>query len=512
MYLTQSLHRMLQQRADKPLTIFGDRQRTVAQSAERIARLAGALRSLGVARDDRVAFLGWNSDHYHEYCYAVPWAGGVLNPVNVRWSATEIAYSLQDSETKVMIVDDAFAPVVPDLRAAGAPLSIVIYSGDRSCPPSMLDYEELVSNSAPVADSRRDGDALFGIFYTGGTTGRPKGVMLSHNNVITSALGLLASGQFLSQDARMLHAMPLFHMGAIGMWVTANVAGATHVLVPSFTVREVAQAISAYRVTDVLLVSTMVQMLLDDPSAAGYDLSSLRRLTFGAAPTPDAVFERTSKALPTAALSQAYGMTELAPAATFLLPTDHEDPALRRSAGRALPHVELRVVDDRGLEVRRGEIGELVAHGDNVMLGYWNRPEETASAICDGWLKTGDLARMDERGYVFIVDRLKDMVISGGENVYPAEVENALASHPAVGLAAVIGVPDERWGERVHALIVLRAGSHATEESLRQHCRRLIAGYKVPRSVDFVDDLPVSGTGKVLKRDIRARYRAPLIG
>ncbi|ORA79968.1 long-chain-fatty-acid--CoA ligase [Mycobacterium malmoense] len=516
MYVTQSLHRMLQQRPDMPLTVFADRQRTVRQSADRIARLAGALQALGVHRDDRVAFLGLNSDRYHEYLYAVPWAGAALNPVNIRWSPIEIAYSLRDSETTALLVDDAFVAAVPQLRAAGAELSTVIYCGEGPCPNGMVDYESLVADSRPIPDARRGGDALFGIFYTGGTTGQPKGVMLSHTNVMTSALGSLATGRFLTDQGRILHAAPLFHLAAIGMWIAGTVAGSTHVMVPSFTPGGVAKAISDHRVTDLLLVPTMIQMLIDHPDTAGHDLSSLRHLAYGASPIPEALVERAAKAFPTAGLAQAYGMTELAPAATFLPASDHDKPALQRSAGRALPHVEVRVVDEDDNEVPTGEIGEVVVRGDNVMLGYWNRPDDTAAAVRDGWMHTGDLARMDEHGYLFIIDRLKDMIITGGENVYSAEVENALARHPAVAAAAVIGVPDDRWGERVHAVIVLRPdraaaqeGQEGIVESIGEHCRALIAGYKVPRSMEFVTELPISGAGKVLKRELRERYRNP---
>jgi acyl-CoA synthetase (AMP-forming)/AMP-acid ligase II len=510
MYVTQSLHRMLQRCPDMPLTVCADRQRTVRQSADRIARLAGALQELGVQRDDRVAFLGLNSDLYHEYFYAVPWADATVNPVNIRWSPVEIAYSLKDSETKVLLVDDAFAAIMPQVSAAGAELSTVVYCGEGSCPPGMVDYEALIARSEPIPDVRRGGDTMFGIFYTGGTTGHPKGVMLSHTNVITSALGSLASGHFLTEHGRILHAAPLFHLAAIGMWMAGSVAGSTHVFVPSFTPGGVAKAISDHQVTDLLLVPTMIQMLLDHPDAAGFDLTSLRHLGYGASPISDALIKRVGKALPATALTQGYGMTELAPAAAFLLPDDHHNPSLQRSAGRALSHVEVRVVGANDNEVPLGEIGEVVVRGANVMLGYWNRPQETAAAVRDGWMHTGDMARMDEHGYIYIVDRLKDMIITGGENVYSAEVENALAGHPAVAAAAVIGVPDDRWGERVHAVIVLRPGSEASketlQESLQEHCRALIAGYKVPRSLEFVDALPISGAGKVLKRDLRERY------
>ena len=252
-------------------------------------------------------------------------------------------------------------------------------------------------------------------------------------------------------------------------------------------------AISEHQVTDTLLVPTMLQMLVDDPGVADSDLSSLAKLIYGASPISEAVLERARKMFPSAGFAQAYGMTEMSPGATLLTPADHDDPALHRSAGRAAPNVEVRIVDPDDNEVPRGEVGEIVARGDNVMLGYWNRPEDTAAAIRDGWMHTGDGGRMDENGYMFIVDRIKDMIITGGENVYSAEVENALAGHPAVAACAVIGVPDPDWGERVHAVVVLLPGRQATADEIRAHCKTLIAGYKSPRTVDFVDALPMSG-------------------
>ena len=273
-----------------------------------------------------------------------------------------------------------------------------------------------------------------------------------------------------------------------------------------FSATGVLAAITEHEVTDALLVPTMIQMLVDDPQVAASNLSTVQHLVYGASPISEALLERSRKVFPAAGFTQAYGMTELSPVATLLGPADHDNPALRRSAGRAAPHVEVRVVDDHDNEVRRGEVGEIVVRGDNVMLGYWNRPDDTAAAIRDGWMHTGDGGRMDEAGYLFIVDRIKDMIITGGENVYSAEVENALASHPAVAACAVIGVPDSGWGERVHAVVLLLPGHQATEADIRQHCKSLIAGYKSPRSVEFVDTLPMSGAGKILKRELRKQY------
>jgi acyl-CoA synthetase (AMP-forming)/AMP-acid ligase II len=506
MYLTQSLHRNLQQDPDRPATIYRDRTRTMAESVDRIARLAGALAGLGVQRGDRVGILALNSDRHQEYFYAVPWIGAAINPVNIRWSPAEIAYSLVESDTRVLLVDDAFAPMIPALREQFPGLSTVIHCGDGDLPADALDYETLIAENTPIEDTRTGGDELLGVFYTGGTTGHPKGVMLSHNNVLVSAIGSLASGDFLSPGGRLLHSAPLFHLAGIAAWVAGCQVGSTHVIVPMFSPAEVMRAIADHQVTDAMLVPTMVQMLVDDPAIADCDMSSLLHLIYGASAISEAVLERARKVFPSARFTQAYGMTELSPGATLLTPADHDNPALRRSAGRAAPNVEVRIVDPNDEEVARGEVGEIVVRGDNVMLGYWNRPDDTAAAVRDGWMHTGDGGRMDENGYVFIVDRIKDMIITGGENVYSAEVENALAGHPAVAACAVIGVPDPDWGERVHAVVVLLPGQQATAEDIRAHCKSLIAGYKAPRSVDFVDALPMSGAGKILKRDLRQQY------
>jgi acyl-CoA synthetase (AMP-forming)/AMP-acid ligase II len=506
MYLTQTLHRALQQGPDRPISVFGERTRTVAQCADRVARFAGALRGLGVAEGDRVGILALNSDRYHEYLLAVPWADAVLNPVNIRWSPAEISFSLAESQTRVLLVDDMFAPMLPALRAAHPELATVIFIGEGPVPEGMLGYEELIAGSAPVADARRGGDALLGIYYTGGTTGMPKGVMLSHNNLLTSAMGSLATGDFITPHGRLLHAAPMFHLADGACWTAGQLVGATHVFVPMFSPGGVLEAVSRHQVTDMLLVPTMVQMVVDHPGISDHDLSSVRHLLYGASPISEAVLRRAAKTFPGAGFTQAYGMTELAPVATLLRPDDHEVEALRRSAGRAAPHAEVRIADENDDDVPLGTVGEVLVRGDHVMLGYWNRPEETAAALRGGWMHTGDGGYLDERGYLFVVDRIKDMIVSGGENVYSAEVENALAKHPDVAACAVIGVPDERWGERVHAVVVRAPEGQVDEQGLREFCREHIAGYKVPRSMEFVVELPMSGAGKILKRELRKAY------
>jgi acyl-CoA synthetase (AMP-forming)/AMP-acid ligase II len=506
MHLTQTLHRSVQQDPDRALTICGDRTRTAAESSERIARLAAGLRQLEVADDDRVGILSLNSDRYHEYLLAVPWTNAVLNPLNIRWSPAEVAYALDDSDTRTLIVDDAFAAMVPTLRQMSTSLSTVVFAGDGSIPDGMIGYETLIADHEPIADARRGGDALLGIFYTGGTTGYPKGVMLSHRALLTSSLGAMSTGTFVTPRGRALHAAPMFHLADLALWSAAMFAGSTHVMVPMFTIEGVRNALSTYGIHDVVLVPTMIQMLVDDPATAARSLPELRNLCYGASPISQAVLHRAEAVFPNAGFTQAYGMTELAPIATLLSPDDHKNSALHRSAGRGAPHVEIRIADDNDVEVPRGTVGEVQVRGDNMMIGYWQRPDDTQAALRGGWMHTGDGGYMDSDGYIFIVDRIKDMIVSGGENVYSAEVENALAKHPAVAASAVIGVPDERFGERVHAVVVLHQPQQVTAEELRDFCRSDIAGYKVPRSIDFVAELPMSGAGKILKRELRKQF------
>ncbi|KAA0107959.1 long-chain fatty acid--CoA ligase [Mycolicibacterium sp. P1-5] len=506
MYVTQGLHRSVRATPGATMTICGDRVRTFAETADRVSRLAGAFRSLGVGEGDRVGMLSLNSDRYHEYLLATLWAGAVVNPINIRWSAAEIAYSLRDSATQVLLIDDTFLPLLPELRSESSSLAAVIHCGDGPAPERTLGFEELVRTGDPIPDAHRSGSDLAGVFYTGGTSGHPKGVMLTHENLMTSTMGALASGLFLTSAGPLLHAAPMFHLADLAIWLAQVCRGGRHVFVPAFRPDWVLDAVQEHRITDLLLVPTMVQMLVDHPSLTDYDTSSLQAVLYGGSPISAALLERAAVRLPTASFVQAYGMTEVSPIATLLSPHDHHDPVLRRSGGVPAPHSEVRIVGDADAELPRGEVGEIAVRGGHVMAGYWGKPEETAAALRGGWMHTGDAGYMDERGYVFVVDRIKDMVVSGGENVYSVEVENALARHPAVATCAVIGVPDERWGERVHAVVVFATEQHASDEELREFCKTLIGGYKIPRTFEVVDALPVSAAGKVLKRELRAKF------
>jgi acyl-CoA synthetase (AMP-forming)/AMP-acid ligase II len=507
MQITQSLHRNLQHDPQRPMTVYQGRVRSVAESADRIARLAGALHDLGVRCDDRVAMLSLNSDRYHEFYYAAPWAGAIAVPVNTRWSPTEIAYSLQETDTRVLLVDDTYTATVPALQERWADLATIVHCGDMPTPAGMLGYEELLAAADPVADTDRGDDDVWAIFYTGGTTGHPKGVMLTHRNFLTMDVGSLATYHWVTLGGRMLHAAPMFHGADMIGWVAANLCGSTQVIVPSFEPVSVLAAIAEHRVTEGVLIPTMIQMMVDHPHCARYDLSSLKHVIYGGSPISLALIERMSKTFPSAQFLQTYGMTETAAIVTMQTPAEHYDPACNGTAGRSAVHCSIKIVDPDDNEVPRGTVGEIVARGDNVMLGYWKKPGETAAVVRDGWMHTGDGGYMNDDGYIFVVDRIKDMIITGGENVYSTEVENALAKHPAVATSAVIGLLDEKWGERVHAVVVLQAGATAEPGELTEFCRAHIANYKVPRSVTFVDVLPTTPAGKVLKRELRQQLR-----
>ena len=508
MHLTQGLKRNAQIYADTLATHDGERSQTWRECEDRVARIAGGLRRMGVSDGERVAVLALNSDHYFEYFFAVPWAGGVFVPINICLAPPEIAYWLNDSGSEILFVDDNFLDAVKALDGMLETVREFVYMGDGATPAGMRNLESLLED--PIPDAERGYEDLAGLFYTGGTTGRSKGVMLSHRNLVSNSYHIIPS-MFYRPGMRYLHAPPMFHI-ADGLAVFGvTMVGGSHIFISGFTPDACLNAIEQYRVTDTLLVPTMMNMLVNHPDVENRDLSSLESIVYGASPMPEAVVRRALDVIPGVKFTHAYGQTECAPLSTCNGPEAHvlEGPkaGLFKSAGRSVLGVEVRILDDDDNEVLTGEVGQVCVRGPNVMLGYWKLPELTAETLRRGWMHSGDGGYMDENGYVYIVDRMKDMIITGGENVYSAEVENTLHQHSAVAEAAVIGVPDEKWGERVHAIVRLRDGARLNEAALIAHCHTLIAGFKCPRSISFQDEpLPLSGAGKILKTTLRQPF------
>lgn len=491
-------------------TVMDERQHTWTELVDRIARLATGLVDLGVNAETTVAILALNSDRYFEYKFAVPWAGGVFVPINTRLALPEIVYWLTDSESEVLFIDANFAGLLGALRKEVPTLREIVYLNDDDPPDGTIAYEDLIAQKSPMPPTERGGDDLAGLFYTGGTTGRSKGVMLSHHNLLYNVLQYVPMFP-LGSDETYLHAAPMFHIADGVSSFTHATLGSRHVFIPRYEPELTMQTIQKFGITTTLLVPTMINMLVNHPKIGDYDLSSLVRVLYGASPMPEAVINRAIEVMPHTNFSQAYGQTETSPILTILESSYHTtDPPLPeklKSAGRPVLGVELRIFDEDDHEVSRGNVGQICVKGENIMLGYRGMPEATAEALRGGWLHTGDSGYMDEDGFVFIVDRVKDMIISGGENVYSVEVENALFAHPVVAECAVVGIPDEKWGEKVHAIVRLKDGQSATDEELIEHCKELIASFKCPRSVSFREDpLPLSGAGKVLKRELRAPF------
>ncbi|MCI0660685.1 MAG: AMP-binding protein, partial [Acidobacteria bacterium] len=379
------------------------------------------------------------------------------------------------------------------------------------------DYETLIAKhivdeTTPPMDTEASEDELAGLFYTSGTTGLPKGVMLSHRNLWMNALHSFAT-RAPEPHSIFLHAAPMFHLATFPALINITLSGGTHAIMPKFDIKVLMETIERERVTSTVLVPTMINFLISHPEIGKYDLSRLRRITYGASPMPVELLKRAMKTFPGCEFIQGYGQTESSPLLTALLPEEHitdgPEHITRRlaSCGRPVIGVEVEVVNGEGKRIKPGEVGEVIARGPNVMMGYWKRPEETETTLRGGWLHTGDMATIDEAGYIYLVDRKKDMIISGGENVYSTEVENVIYQHPAIREAAVIGVPDEKWGEAVKAILTIRPGASLTECELIEFCAAKLADYKVPKSVEIREgELPKSGTGKILKKELREPY------
>lgn len=488
-------------------TSFFDRQRQWPELLDRVARFAGGLQQLGLAEAERVAVLSLNSDKYLESIFSIPWADLCLVPLNTRWAVPENNYALSDSNTRVLLFDDSFTEQAEVLKGEVSSIEHLIYMGDGDTPTWAMSYEQLINDNKPAPMSQRGDDDMAGIFYTGGTTGFPKGVMQSHKAIWASAMGTFPALE-MNRAHRYLHAAPMFHMADFAGSMNAILAGATHEFIPAFDPELLLRTIEQKQVTHTLIVPAMIKMVLAHPASTETDISSLQKVVYGASPMPAALLSEGMLQWPEVGFVQLYGQTELAPVVSSLSMGDHIDGGEKlKSAGRPTTVSEVRLLDGKGDDVEVGEQGEVVVKGPHAMLGYWNKPEETAKALVDGWVYTGDAGVFDDEGYLYIVDRVKDMIVTGGENVFTTEVENALISHTAVQDVAVIGVPHSEWGEAVHGIVILADGNEATEQQLIDHCRQSIAGYKCPKSISFRSEpLPLSGAGKVLKTELRKPF------
>lgn len=512
MNVLYALRRAKRFHADAVAVYDGARTLTYTQFAERVAQVANALRDLGIQRGDRVAVLMLNSVRYLELYHATALAGAVIVPLNIRWNQADIVFSLADSGSKMLVVDEYFARIQPALSAA-LPQIAWLFAGNGACPTGMADYEARTAAASATFPEEPDpeDDDLVGLFYTSGTTGGPKGVMLTHKNVCANAL-YSTLVMAITPDWIFLHSAPMFHLADAGIVYSVVMQGGGNCFMPAFDAEACLRAIQHYRVTCTVLLPTMLNMLLNHPAIDQYDTSSLRMVLYGASPMPLEVLRRAQGRLK-CHFAQAYGCTEASPVLTYLAPEDHsfenagEQFAPVKSGGRPVLGVEVKVVDAMDREVPVGEVGEIVARGANIMKGYWNQPAITAETMRGGWLHTGDMGAFDERGYLYILDRKKDMIKPGGENVYSPEVESMIASHPEVLEVAVIGVPDEKWTEAVKAVVVRRPGSTLTERALIDFCREHMTHFKCPTSVDFMDALPKGGTGKLQKNVLREQYR-----
>ena len=497
-------------RAEHPALILGERRLTWADLLARSAQVAQGLATEGIGVQDRIAFLDKNGIEHFEVFFGAAMLNAVCVDVNWRLAAPEVEYIVNDSAAKVLVVGPDFVPILDAIAAKLTTVRRILVIGGH---PAYDSYEDWVAASKPIDPGVQSSaeDTAFQL-YSSGTTGRPKGVMLSNSNFF----GLLPMAKEmweLSPDTVNLVAMPLFHIGGGGWAVAGMYEGATSVIVRDLDPAALIRMIPEFGITHGFVVPAVLQFMLMVPGVADADFSSLEVLVYGASPISEEVLAKSVNVFK-CKFWQAYGLTETTGAVVNLAPADHDvngpNKHRLRSCGLPGPGVEVKIIDNgTGGEQPSGEVGEIWIRSAQVMKGYWNMPEETAKSItADGWFKSGDAGFVDPDGYVFIHDRVKDMIVSGGENVYPAEVENVLMAHPAIADVAVVGVPDERWGETVKAIVVKAPGVDVTEQEIIDYGRERLARFKCPTSVDWIVDLPRNPSGKVLKKDLRAPYWA----
>lgn len=499
--------------------ICGETRFTYQEFNQRCDRFSAALLQLGVQPGDRVAFLSPNCHRLLEAYYAVPQIGAILLPLNVRLTLAELMPIFHDASPRLLFYDSEYAAEAEEIAHASLPIEHFICL-DHPClsGPSLKTYEELLGD-VPLRSfdwTTLDENSVAELFYTSGTTAQPKGVMLSHRSLYLHAFYVAHARKISDADAE-AYTIPLFHVNSWGSPHTLTLSGARHVILRKFDPAALLNLIERERITRLQMVPSMAIALINQPEIEQCDLASVKEVMIGGAPANIALMRRVEEKFPGAVVAGGYGLTETSPVVSIAYVKEHlknelSDEQRRRksTAGYAIGGVEVRLAAFDGADVPAdgSTQGELMIRGDTLMNGYRNQPEETARALQDGWLHTGDLATLDDEGYILIVDRLKDMVLSGGENVATAEVERVICQHPAVLECAVIAVPDERWGEAPKALVALRPSYKATEDEIIAHCRKQLAGFKIPKSVEFRESLPKGGTGKIMKRLLREPYWA----
>ena len=508
--VSHTLQRAFSLFPERLAVIDGEVRLTYRELTERVQRLAAALRARGLQPGDRVAIVDWNSHRYLETYYACAHAGLALMPLNSRLSSRELISILKDADARALLFSEPFVNLFEEVTATG-PVESAIGLALSSKPASVLDYDALIAASEPMrVPEAADLDDITLIYYTSGTTGEPKGVCLTNRNMYCGALdGLLTLAAHRNDS--WLHTGPLFHLATSWAVYAMPLVGGLQ-LAMHFEPARAIELLAREKVTMTSMPGSILGMVADMVQTKTYDLSSLRTIIYGGAPTPMGVLRKAFATLPPA-LTHVYGITELSGFVTTLLPQDHAfdgpEKTVRRtaSAGQAVALVDVRVVDDEGGDAPFGEIGEVVCGGPKVMAGYWRKPEQTAEVLRNGRYHTGDMGVLDEERFLTVVDRKKDMIISGGENVYSVEVESVISLHPDVAEVAVIGVPDERWGEAVKAIVLARPGVASNAEEIIAFCRGKVAGYKIPKSIDFRSEpLPKTGPGKIAKRVLREPY------
>ncbi len=512
------LHRASELYGRKIGIVDGQKRFTYAEYHSRVNRLSNALRARGVGKGDRIAYLGFNTHWLLEAYYGVVQIGAILVPLNIRLTPADFSYIINHAEARMLILEKELIGLIEPIKSElKTVVDFVMLDAQPAVEGSWLDYEGMLASasSEQPADPGLDEDDVAEIFYTSGTTGKPKGVMLTHRNLYANAFSYITGVHVRDRDVQ-LHTIPLFHVNGWGTPHALTAVGGVHVMLKAFRPDQVFQLMQDERVTLAAMVPTMVNALLNFPNWSEYDISSVERIVVGGAASPPALAKAVRDRFGWDYIV-GYGLTETSPILTIANLKDYmrswpQEEQFRRQTMTGIPviGVELRVVDNNGNDVAKDgqSIGEIIVRGDMVMKGYWKDPEETARVIVDGWFHTGDMAVWDDEGYVMIVDRKKDIIISGGENISSVEVENALYQHPAVLEAAVIAVPDQYWGEVPHAIVVPKPDVQVTAEEILQHCRGLLASFKVPKSVEFVDSLPKTGTGKILKAVLREKYWA----